>query len=266
MKLIGIFMLMCIISVAMMIGYLVKSKFNTNETTVVMYFEESVKGLEVGSPVLFKGVKIGQVSNINLTTNLKTMEFSIKVIAKLDTLNSNIIDKETPQEKLDIFIKSGLRAQLAVNSIITGQLLIELNLFKDTIAIIPPHPKGQLVIPTISSPFAKITNSLKVMPLAKISQDVYSITETLSTQLPSLINNMDETLNTVNTILAENQSSTAQMVKDIGNSANSINLLVNENSANISQLLESVTNTSNSIKNLTDYLQIYPNSVVFGKE
>ena len=70
MKLIGLFVSIGLISMFLMFAYFLKSKFSDDESTVVMYFDESVKGLDVGAPVLFKGVKIGEVSEVRLQANL----------------------------------------------------------------------------------------------------------------------------------------------------------------------------------------------------
>jgi paraquat-inducible protein B len=62
--------------------------------TYVLFFEKSVKGLSVGAPVVFNGVKIGSVSNVIINVDLDKVEFSIPVIIEIDpslmTLKGNI--------------------------------------------------------------------------------------------------------------------------------------------------------------------------------
>lgn len=266
MKLIGLFVSVSLVALFLMFAYFLKSKFSDNETTVVMYFDESVKGLDVGAPVLFKGVKIGEVSSVRLRANLKTMKFLIPVYAKIYNGKSLITDTSDERERLNQFISHGLRAQLAINSVITGQLLVELDMFPNTQAVLHEEAGDFYEIPTIASPFAEISKSLQVMPIAKIAQDVHNITQTINKELPPLMKQMNMTLDTVDNILLENKNNTAKMVENVGGAAQAIDALVDENAASIAAMIESFSSAAASMKNLTDYLQMYPNAIITGKE
>ena len=266
MKMIGIYVCLFAISVIGLFGYFLKTKLNPNETTVVMYFEESVKGLDVGAPVLFKGVKIGEVTQVKLKANLKDMHFSIVVYAVIYNGKSLVTNIDDEDKLLDKFIDSGLRAQLAVSSVITGQLLIELDMHPNTQITLHDAPSGYFEIPTILSPFAEISKTLKIMPVAKIAQDVNSITKTLNQDLPPLLKKMNKTFEDFDNILVENKDNTKNMVKEFGGAAKSLNSMVEENSQNISNAIQSFGEATMSLKNLTDYLQMYPNAIITGKE
>lgn len=266
MKMIGIFISVSLVALFLMFAYFLKSRFDDNETTVVMYFDESVKGLDVGAPVLFKGVKIGEVSAIRLRANLKTMNFLIPVYAKIYNGKSLITDTSDEKERLNSFIKNGLRAQLAINSIITGQLLIELDMFPDTKAVLHEDAGDDYEIPTINSPFAEISKRLQVMPITKIAQDVNSITQTLNKELPQLLQQVSSTLDTFEDILTQNKDNTAIMVENVGGAAQAVDALVGENAESISAMIESFSAAATSMKNLTDYLQMYPSAIITGKE
>ncbi|MCM1324297.1 MAG: MlaD family protein [Acetobacter sp.] len=266
MKLIGLFISVSLVALFLMFAYFLKSKFSDNETTVVMYFDESVKGLDTGAPVLFKGVKIGEVSSVRLRANLKNMKFLIPVYAKIYNGKSLITDTSDERERLNQFISHGLRAQLAINSVITGQLLVELDMFPDSKAILHEEAGGAYEIPTIPSPFAEISKSLQVMPITKIAQDVHNITQTLDKELPPLLKQMNMTLDTIDNILLENKNNTAKMVENVGGAAQAIDSLVDENAASIAAMIESFSSAAASMKNLTDYLQMYPNALITGKD
>ena len=66
-KLIGLF---TIASISIFIGIVLMFAgdkiFTKNNDQLVMYFEESIRGLTIGSPVSFRGVEIGKVSKIDL--------------------------------------------------------------------------------------------------------------------------------------------------------------------------------------------------------
>ena len=273
MKLIGLFVSIGLISMFLMFAYFLKSKFSDDESTVVMYFDELVKGLDVGAPVLFKGVKIGEVSEVRLQANLHTLQFLIPVYAKIYNGRSLITDTHDEKERLDKFIRDGLRAQLAINSVITGQLLIELDMFPNSKAVLHEQAKNELEIPTIGSPFSEISKSLQVMPITQIASDIHHITQTLNTELPPLLKRMNSTMDTFDHILKENKNNTAKMVSELGNAAQNVggaaqsfDLMVGENAAGIAAMIESFSAAAASLKNLTDYLQMYPNAVITGKE
>ncbi|MBR5154291.1 MAG: MCE family protein [Alphaproteobacteria bacterium] len=272
-KMIGLFVCLSTLAMILVLGYFFKSQFNNNETEVVMYFDESTKGLDVGAPVLFKGVKIGEVSEIKIEANLQDMTFLIPVYAKIYNGRSLVNSEENGKEILNTLIDDGLRAQLSINSMITGQLLVELDMMPDTIAIVHDEDSDIYEIPTVSSPFAEISKTLKVMPVAKIAQDVHNITQALNKNLPPLLNKLNKTLDVVDEILVENKNNTAKMVKEIGdaaqevgNAAEAFDLIMEDNAVSVAQMLESFNAAAQSMKNLTDYLQMYPNALITGKD
>ena len=273
MKLIGLFVCVSLAAVVLMAAHFIRSKFSEDVSTVVMYFDESVKGLDVGAPVLFKGVKIGEVTQVKLNANLDTMEFLIPVYAKIYNGSSLVTNMHDEQERLDVFIKDGLRAQLAINSVITGQLLIELDMFPKTKSVLHAKIEDVYEIPTIGSPFAEISKSLQVMPITQIAQDLHSITQTIDKELPSLLTRLNESMEIFDHILKENKNNTSKMVFELGNAAQnvstaaqSLNAAFGDNASNLSTMIENFSQAAASMKNLTDYLQMYPSALITGKE
>lgn len=89
-KLIGLFIVCGITLFLATVGMFVSEKIMADtKSEVVMYFSESIKGLDVGSPVVFKGVNIGRVSKIDLITDMDDSEFSIPVFVAFNRQNFN---------------------------------------------------------------------------------------------------------------------------------------------------------------------------------
>ena len=110
---IGIFMVVSVTVLLLILGGLLQNKiFGNKGREVVMFFEESVNGLSVGSAVVFKGVKIGEVSRIEIKANPEELTFSIPVYAKMSakSINSNSFFS-SQKEVLDELVKRGLRAR-----------------------------------------------------------------------------------------------------------------------------------------------------------
>lgn len=273
MKLIGTFITASGLVLLLILGYSLKSTFTNYDIPVVMYFDESVQGLDVGAPVLFKGVKIGEVTSVKIKSNLETMQFLIPVHAKIYNDESLSEGAKDERERLNIFIKDGLRARLALNSMITGQLLIELDLFPKTEAVLHEYARDEFEIPTIDSPSAEFSKTLQVIPITKIVQDIHHITNTLQQELPPLLQNFNSTMKMFDTILKENQQDTAGMINNFGaaatnlsNFSQSLNAALGENSNNFAQMIENFGAAAASLKNLTDYLQMHPNALITGKD
>lgn len=136
----------------------------------VLYFENSVNGLEVGAPVKFKGVRIGQVREIYIRYNQAEDSAHVPVIIEIDThhLSSRlgvVVDLANPDHLAQV-IRDGLRGKLQLQSFVTGVLFVELDYYEHM-------GKPKLVqreflypeIPTIYSPnvtalFLKLTTAL----------------------------------------------------------------------------------------------------------
>jgi paraquat-inducible protein B len=169
---------------------------------VVMFFDGSVGGLQVGAPVTFRGVAIGEVNGIQIVYGAENQEFLIPVAAQIypDRIQkiSPRSKKLTPQELLDM----GLRAQLQLQSFITGQLSIQLDFFPDApVRLIGPDKAGFSArvqeIPTIPTPIQKIEKSIQQIPLDEVLRDardtLTSIRDILtSPAIPGILANLKQ--------------------------------------------------------------------------
>ena len=113
-------------------------KFFQKKSMHVLFFEGSVKGLNVGSPVKFRGVDIGLVKNIQLSINPDDLEFFVPVYVEIFENTISILGGEgmgefDDDEVVDTLVSEmGLRAQLQMQSLLTGQLFINYDFYPDT--------------------------------------------------------------------------------------------------------------------------------------
>jgi paraquat-inducible protein B len=119
----------------------------------VMVFGGSVNGLSVGAPVKFRGVQVGSVTQILLSLPGMTLpELRIPVFIEIDQdLVSKLGGMINPAEPTSFaaLIDEGLRAQLQLESIVTGVLFVELDLFPGSqVNLFLPKESGYLEIPT----------------------------------------------------------------------------------------------------------------------
>ncbi len=98
----------------------------------VMYFNGSVNGLQVGAPVVFRGVRLGRVVSLGVVHDASTGAFSVPVRAEIDRrLILDPLGKPADGHSglsLSSLVARGLRAELATMSLLTGQKFIDLDL------------------------------------------------------------------------------------------------------------------------------------------
>ncbi|MGH0029895.1 MAG: MlaD family protein [Myxococcota bacterium] len=160
-----------------------------NTTTYVMFFGGDLSGLRVGAPVTFRGVPLGTVTDIraSLQRRFDRVETRIAVYAELQEGAIDIGD-DMPRpgaeaEGYRLLIENGLRAQLQWQSLVTGQLFVQLDFHPDEPPIFVGGDPSVLEIPTIPTPFEMVTRSarrvlerLGELPLEEI---VENLNETL---------------------------------------------------------------------------------------
>jgi len=132
---VGIFVLGALAFGVVALIFLGRSAFSRESYKFVTYFDETVSGLEIGAAVKFRGVKIGQVTELKIflgETDGQGVSSRIPVIYEVDKRNfdesmGSLIDLSKPDEPRN-YIDDGLRARLATASFITGLMYVELDI------------------------------------------------------------------------------------------------------------------------------------------
>src|SRR5271154_3688848 len=91
------------------------------------YFDESVQGLEVGSPVKFRGVSVGTVSAIDVAPDRRHVGVTSDLVVK-DLVEMGLTDGK--EKRTHIQMPSDLRAQLASQGI-TGVKFLQIDFFDE---------------------------------------------------------------------------------------------------------------------------------------
>ena len=243
-KLIGIFWCVGIALLLGILAYGLKDKFDSEgERTVVMYFEESITGLNVGADVVLKGVKVGEVKRINIQINSETLNFSIPVYAVMKKRVIKTINNSNGGDISEL-IKKGLRARLTTQSYVTGQLMIELEMLPDTPIKYHNNPRGVFEIPTALSAFGEFSRNLESMQIGESIKNFSDFFASLNNAMPKF----EKMIGDVSDILNKNRKSTMQLPE------NANNMLINVEAA------------AKSLKNLTDYLERHPEALLKGKK
>jgi paraquat-inducible protein B len=190
-KLIGGFVLgaaaLAVIGVLLLGG----TKFLTKKRTFVAYFEGSVKGLHVGAPVEFQGVKVGSVTDIQLQFMTAEGEFRIPTFIQIEPGSISQVGQhvEARGQLLKPLVERGLRARLEMQSVVTGQLVVQLGFYPDTpIRLVGNGTTPE--IPTVPTTMQELTHTV-----------TQALTEIRHLPIPQLIGQLVETAQGLNTII-----------------------------------------------------------------
>lgn len=173
----------------------------------VLFFDDSVKGLSVGAPVIFKGVKIGNVSKISLISDPQTRDILIAVI--IDVELSRVVGAGETLGYPDYrgLIKQGY-ARLEVQSFITGQLMLAFDFYPDK----PVKMYG-------------IIKSYPELPALPISPDIFEVMDDLPIKEISF--NLEQTAAGINRIVNSGVFDELNVaIQEMGRSARSLRLFL----------------------------------------
>jgi paraquat-inducible protein B len=188
----------------------------------VAFFPGSVRGLNVGSPVVFRGVQVGQVTDIIVNFDPSELSVNIPVIFetasdKFRSIGPGVITDE--RELHEALVAQGLRAQLQLTSLVTGQLAINMDFFPNSPAKLFGVEKARLdkkikrwwEIPTISTTLQDLEAALGEIDFKDITDDFRRAMDGIaklatSPELHASIGELKETLDAIKS-LAKNMDS-----------------------------------------------------------
>lgn len=224
----------------------------------VVNFSESVRGLTVGAPVEFKGMQLGEVTDIQLSYDMNRKKISVPVTIELDysrvKLKRNIKTRKqlhaSHKERINYFIQQGMRAQLQTGNIITGQLFIDLGSFPnappytiDWDAKTPEFPAIPGILGVIKHDISSILTKVDAM-MTQIHDLSYKLNHNVVPGFSRTLEQAERSLVAIESTL----KSDSPLQQDL------------------QITLKELAKAARSIKNLTDYLERHPESLINGKK
>lgn len=205
-------------------------------------FTESVSGLEIGAQVKYNGVRVGQVSKINIDTNNL---HSVNVILELH--------KGTP-------VKTNTKAVL-VGMGITGLKFVELTGGTDSAPLLPPggtiqsghsfmgklEGKAEDIAVKIEMALGKINTILNEKNLAYIDEIVANVQD-ITANLSVLLEDNRENLTVLLTNLSQTSGDLTVAMASAKRSMRDIEEIIETNSPKVSTLFDDATEVASSFK------------------
>jgi paraquat-inducible protein B len=255
-------------------------------------FNESVLGLSVGAPVTLLGLPAGEVTQVGLSLDPKTMVFRPRVLITFyperllsrvvaqDRAAGSILVEGSEKARLQlvrrIVEEQGLRAQLKSGNLLTGQLFVAFNYFPDATKPKIDWAKDPLELPVVPSTIpdleAKLTgilDKLDSLPLEaigkEVQKDLTALRQTLE-DTSKLLSRVDtEVVGVLTTTLEETRRAIASADTMLTNTDAT---LVGKNAPvqqDLRDALQEMLLAARSIRVLTDYLERHPESLIRGK-
>lgn len=247
----------------------------------VVMINETVRGLQVGAPVEYRGLKIGEVLEINLqgplSNGLLDEGYSIPVLVTIQPGRIQLPDNQQGLERVRAqtlhWIENGLRASLKIGNILTGGLYVDLQHYEGTESDQLLSFMGYDVIPTRSNEFAQITQKITALldtfnelPLQSLGDNVNTTLGELDTTLQTVT----KAANSLDVLLADTQR------KDVAQSLNqtlsNIDDVLHDFSAGSrthNELINTMHQIQLTLSELTPLLQqinSVPNSLIFAED
>jgi paraquat-inducible protein B len=157
----------------------------------ILYFDASLKGLNPGAPVKFRGVTIGSVVDVLIRHNQASNDFSMPVIITIDKKVAQAKSDELLQigskSHMDQFVEQGFRGRLDAESLVTGVLYVGLDIVPNA----PPPVFHQLKaeypeIPTLPSDIQQLLSNLAQIDVRGLSEKLNRLLARLDTGLGQL--------------------------------------------------------------------------------
>lgn len=277
----------------------------------VCFFSGSLNGLKVGAPVKFRGVQIGTVEKIMIRLPPSYGQVKVRTPPELPV----IIDVDESQlrkqggtgaalksHELERLIRHGMRAQLNMESLLTGMLFIELDFHPGTPINLVLEPGAKIrEIPTIPTDLARaqerLTQALSYLEkvdfaalaqsITKAAQAMKSLAQspelkatlvavrkdavTLNATLVSirrLSNNFNARSGPLFASLQKTSDKAQVAMAQMSSTMKSLQATVAPDSPlayRLNTALDNLSNATNSVRHLADYLQRNPSAVVRGK-
>ncbi|UCG11538.1 MAG: MCE family protein [Deltaproteobacteria bacterium] len=262
-KLIGMFV---VIALALVVGGVLifgSGQFFKEKRNYVLYFEGSLKGLNVGAPVLLRGVKIGQVTDIKVVFNFDDLLFRTPVVIEIEsdriltlgveTHMGKVFKRYETDELVDLLVEQGLRAQLQLQSFVTGQLVVGFDMHPGTPIYLIGVQEEYKEIPTIPTDIQTLAKSIKNLRLQEMVEDARKAMAGIerlvnSPELAESVRSLNQTLKDFGKLTRNVDSQVAPLTSSIEETMRDAQKLVQNVDTQVEPLAENLGESSEAFR------------------
>jgi paraquat-inducible protein B len=223
-------------------------------TPYVLRFKEGLRGLSVGAPVTFRGLQVGEVTAVGLEGDIMTGDIHPRVDIvvylgrflghiKKKTVSAEGLGVEERRSTLERLVDRGVRAQLKSGSLVTGQLYVAFDVYKD--------------VPKVKIDWTKSPPELPVVPSGL--QDLQDKLQSILARLEALLKRADE----------EVVPEAKKTLEELRGVLKSVDTTVVGKDAPMQQdlreTLQEINRAAQAVRGLTESLERNPDAIIRGK-
>lgn len=268
----------------------VQERAYVSKLRYTLHFEDSVRGLSIGAPVEFKGIKVGSVTDVRLEYDDQTTGFRIPVQVEIEPERIATRDPrlhKAPRDVVEAMVRRGLRARLQTGNLLTGQLYVDLVMQpKAAQALAKRGDKNEL--PTVRSAgldqtMASVGNimaQLERVDYAALGADLQGTlkgihTLTNSPHLAAALEDLATTLKSVRMLLGALEGRADPLADNLERTLAAARRALEKAEALLApesplhqqgiRLAQEMTQTARSLRHLVDMLERNPQALLLGK-
>ena len=252
---------------------------------IQLRFDQSLRGLSVGAPVLFSGVDLGKVVSTTLDYDAPDHRFPTVVGIEIYPQRLGRVLKKLQKPDADPrrqivrligeLVAHGLRAQVRSANLLTGQLYVSIEYVSDAPAASFDESARSLTLPTVSGSLdrleerlASIVGKIDGVPLESIGKNL----DVALLDLNKLIGRLDRTLKQLDEQVLPEAAQTLQRVQQtLGTAEKTLSAaegMLAEDAPlqhDLVQTLREAQRAARSLRVLTDLLGRHPESLLRGR-
>lgn len=237
----------------------------------LLYFDDSVSGLVPGSPVEFRGIKLGEVLDVDVELDRETNEMRIPVVIEIEPERLGLTRTDAEGggiDRIQVMVGRGFRARLATNNMLTGRKAIDFDFLDGAkpAEIILGHaypilPTASGGLDAITERVTRIVDRIDQLPIESIGKNLDQVFASLAETLVSV----EALTNSANTDLLP--SMTASLVR-LEETLASADAMISPDSAMAQELetmIVDLAGAAESLRLLVERLEEHPEELLRGK-
>lgn len=247
--------------------------------TFVLNFKESLRGLTPGAPVDFRGIIVGEVKSVGVEYDPAREWFDFPVLITLYPERIRLMMRDGKQHAdaasriksglLKAMVERGFRAQLRTGNLLTGQLYIALDFFKDAKKVSLNTKQQPMVLPTVPGNFEELQVALATLikNLSKVPFDQ------IGTDLQTVMKSLDVTLKSVDHLTQRLDKETAPEIRatleELRHTLTGVERVLASDSPlqlDVRETMREISRAAQSLRSLADTLDRQPESLLKGKK
>jgi paraquat-inducible protein B len=225
----------------------------TNTIRVVVFFKDSIAGLEVGAPVTFNGMRIGKVEAMRLDVDALHGTSWLPIYLDLDLSQVSWANGFVGGKRADLerAVQAGLRAQLVPQSLVSGDLSVNLDMRPQTRAEFARKPHEPFEIPTIPSEMQDLKDQIHRLNFPELGLqarqtflDMQRVLNDVHSRMGPLADNLQNTVSATGEAVRRLRVNAAHTLADVDRLAQEGRSQIAVDGRELSELLARVTQTA----------------------